>query len=136
MKRLFFFVLGWICLVMAYIGIITPGIPFSIFLIGAAYCFSKSSQKWHDWLYSHKFFGPFLTNWQKKRVFPTRFKFAMIIVMSSSLWIIWHSTGNVRATVYTGLTMLAVAIWAWKYPGSVEEYDRRKATGKSIGWIK
>ena len=56
---------------MAYVGVVVPGIPFSIFLVFAAYCFAKSSKKWHDWLYNHKYFGPFLTNWVEKKVFPT-----------------------------------------------------------------
>ena len=36
-------------------------------------------------LYNHKHFGPFLTNWVEKRIFPQRMKYAMVLVMSSSL---------------------------------------------------
>jgi len=32
--------------------------------------------------------------------------------------------------------MLGVAIWAWKYPGTIEEHDRRIKAGEKIGWIK
>jgi hypothetical protein len=32
--------------------------------------------------------------------------------------------------------MLFWLVWAWRYPGSVEEYDRRKKEGKKIGWFK
>jgi hypothetical protein len=32
--------------------------------------------------------------------------------------------------------MMLVAVWAWRFPSSVEEYDSRKAQGKKIGWIK
>ena len=68
-KRIIWFSLGMLSLGMAYIGVVTPGIPFSIFLVFAAYCFAKSSKKWHDWIYNHKYFGPFLTNWVNYRVF-------------------------------------------------------------------
>ena len=134
MKKAVFFVLGWFCLVMAYIGLVTPGIPFSIFLVGAAYCFSKSSERMHKWIYSHPRFGPFLTNWGEKRVFPQRGKYAMILVMSSSL-VIMALTVPIKGVVYTGIFMACVATWAWRFPSSVEEYDRRIANGKKIGWF-
>lgn len=134
MKKAVFFVLGWFCLVMAYIGLVTPGIPFSIFLVGAAYCFSKSSERMHKWIYSHPRFGPFLTNWGEKRVFPQRGKYAMILVMSSSL-VIMALTVPIKGVIYTAITMLLVAIWAWRFPRSVEEYDKRIEQGRKIGWF-
>jgi hypothetical protein len=32
--------------------------------------------------------------------------------------------------------MIIVAAWALKYPGSVEEYNERKAKGEKIGWFR
>lgn len=135
MKKAIFFVLGWLCLIMAYIGIVTPGIPFSIFLVGAAYCFARSSKRMEDWIYNHKHFGPFLLNWENKRVFPQKAKFAMIAVMSSSL-IIMYFTVPFTAVIYSAIFMFLVAVWAWRYPGSVEEWWRRKDAGEKIGWTK
>jgi uncharacterized membrane protein YbaN (DUF454 family) len=117
-----------VSLAMAYIGFITPGIPFLIFLVFSAYCFSKSSQKMHDWLYNHKHFGPFLTNWVEKRIFPQRMKYAMVLVMSSSLAFLWFTTYNLTAVLWSGGFMAAVAIWAWRYPGSEEAFRARNDT--------
>ena len=124
-KRALWYAAGILSLGMAYIGFITPGIPFSIFLVFSAYAFSKSSQKMHDWLYNHKHFGPFLTNWTEKRIFPTRLKYAMVIVMSVNLGAIWLLTANVMATFWSGVFMTLVGIWAWRYPGSEEEYNKK-----------
>ena len=135
MKKGIFFVLGWICLIMAYIGLVTPGIPFSIFLVGAAYCFARSSQRMENWIYNHKHFGPFLTNWEKKRVFPQRGKYAMILVMSSSL-IIMSFFVPFRGILFSGIFMALVAVWAWRYPSTVEEWQRRKDNNEKIGWFK
>jgi len=135
-KKYLWMGLGFLSLGMAYVGVIVPGIPFSIFLVFAAYCFAKSSKKWHDWLYNHKYFGPFLTNWTQKKVFPTWAKYMMIAVMSSSLVFLWFSTGNIKAVAWSGGFMALVAIWAWRYPGSVEEQERRVAAGKKIAWLK
>ena len=135
-KKYLWMGLGFLSLGMAYVGVVVPGIPFSIFLVFAAYCFAKSSKKWHDWLYNHKYFGPFLTNWTQKKVFPTWAKYMMVAVMSSSLAFLWFSTGNIKAVAWSGGFMALVAIWAWRYPGSVEEQERRVAAGKKIAWLK
>jgi len=135
MKKALFFIIGWFCLIMAYIGIVTPGIPFSIFLVGAAYCFARSSKKMEAWLYNHKHFGPFLTNWEKKRVFPQKGKYAMVAVMSSSL-IIMMFLVPIKGVIYSGIMMALVAVWAWRYPSTVEEWQRRVDSGEKIGWVK
>ena len=127
-------VLGFLSLGMAYIGVITPGIPYSIFVVFAAYCFAKGSPKMHAWLYNHKLFGPFLTNWGTKRVFPHKMKYFMLAMMTTSL-IIMSFTVPIKGVVYTGIFMFVVAVWAWRFPGSVDEYDNRIAAGKKIGWF-
>ena len=133
-KRFLWKILGFISLGMAYVGLITPGIPYSPFVVFAAYCFAKGSPKMHAWLYNHKIFGPFLTNWVEKRVFPTKMKFFMLAMMSTSL-IIMSFTVPVRGVVYTGIFMAFVAVWAWRYPSSVEEHDKRIVEGQKIGWF-
>jgi uncharacterized protein len=135
MKNLFWKIVGFLSLGLAYIGIITPGIPWSIFVVFSAYCFAKSSPKMHKWIYEHRLFGPFLTNWQTKKVFPLKAKYFMILTMSSSL-VIMAFTVPVVGVVATALTMVLVAVWAWRYPSTVEEYQRRKDAGEKIGWIK
>jgi len=96
-RKLFWNILGFISLGLAYVGVVTPGMPYSIFVVFAAYCFSKGSERMHRWIYNHKLFGPFLTNWGQKAL---------------------------------------VAVWAWRFPGSVEEHQRRVDTGARIGWFK
>ena len=135
-KKALWFTLGMICLGIAYIGVVTPGIPWSTPTVGAAYCFAKSNKKWHDWIMNHKLFGPFLRNWSEKRVFPTAGKWAMVITMDCSLIILWFTTGNYWLVVGIATMMLLVAIWAWRYPGSVEEWQRRAEEGSKIGWFK
>jgi uncharacterized membrane protein YbaN (DUF454 family) len=136
MKKLFWNILGFISLGLAYLGVITPGMPYSIFVVFAAYCFSKGSERMHRWIYNHKLFGPFLTNWGEKRVFPTKMKFFMLAMMSSSLVIMFFTGVKPVGILSTAVFMALVAVWAWRFPSSVEEYDSRKAQGKKIGWIK
>ena len=133
-KKFLWKCLGFCSLGMAYVGVVTPGIPYSPFLVFAAYCFAKGSPRMHAWLYNHKLFGPFLTNWSEKRVFPLRMKYFMLAMMSTSL-IIMSFTVPMRGVVYTGIFMALVAVWAWRYPSSVEAYDQRITDGKKVGWF-
>ena len=135
-KKYAYIALGLFCVGMAYIGFVVPGIPFSIFLVIAAWAFAKSSPRLHNWLYNHPWFGEFLTNWTEKRVFPQKGKYAMVLVMSSSLAFLWFSTGNVKAALWSGSFMALVAIATWRYPATVEEHERRTKLGKRIGWFK
>jgi len=134
-KRFLWKILGFISLGMAYVGLVTPGIPYSCFIVAAAYCFAKGSPKMHAWLYNHKLFGPFLTNWNTKRVFPNKMKYFMLAMMTSSLLIMWFTGVKPIGILSTGIFMLFVAVWAWRWPGSVEEHDKRIAEGKKIGWF-
>ncbi len=128
--------IGFLCVGLAYIGVVTPGIPFSIFLVIAAWAFAKSSPKMEAWLYNHPWFGKFLTNWNKKRVFPTKGKYLMLLVMASTIIFTWFATGNIKAILWSGGAMALVAIWAWRYPGSVEEHKRRVDAGEKVAWLK
>ena len=128
-------ILGITSIGMAYVGLVTPGIPWSIFVVFAAYCFAKSSPAMHSWIYSHKIFGPFLTNWTTKKVFPLRAKYFMIATMASSLIII-GVTLPIIAAASIAVIMGTVAIWTWRFPSTVEEHDARVANGDKIGWFK
>ena len=135
-KKALWTALGLCSLGMAYIGVITPGMPYSIWVVFAAYCFSKGSERMHRWIYNHKLFGPFLTNWNQKRVFPTKMKFFMLAMMTTSLAIMFFSGVKLIGIISTACFMALVAVWAWRFPGSVEEHQRRVDAGKKIGWLK
>ena len=135
-KKALWFTLGMLLLGVAYIGVVTPGIPWSTPTVGAAYCFAKSSKKWHDFLMNHRLFGPFLRNWGEKRVFPTYGKWAMVITMDISLIILWFTTNNWKLVGGVAIGMALCAVWALRYPSSVEEHDQRKQQGRKIGWFK
>ena len=136
LKKALWFAAGIIFLGIAFVGIYLPGLPWSTPAVIAAYCFSKSSERMHRWLYNHKLFGPFLTGWSDKRIFPTKFKYFMVVTMCTSLTIMWFTTGNLVAIYWTGAFMFLVCVWGWRYPGSEAVYQQRKAAGKRIAWLK
>lgn len=130
------FCLGMLCLGIAYLGTIVPGLPWTTPAFLAMLCFAKSSDRWHNWLLNHKLFGPFLREWQEKKVYPTKIKWIMFISMVISLGILIVTTQNWKLCIGVGLFMAFWMIWAIRYPGSAAEFERRKSLGLRIGWLK
>lgn len=136
LSKALWFATGILCIGVAFIGVIVPGIPWSTPTVIAAYCFARSSDRMHSWLYRHPRFGPFLTGWQNKRIFPTKFKYFMVATMCTSLAFMWFTTGNLAAIYWTGGFMAMVCVWGWRYPGSEAEYQRRIEAGERIAWLR
>jgi uncharacterized membrane protein YbaN (DUF454 family) len=82
-KRVFFLVSGFVSLGLAIIGIFLPVLPTTPFLLLSAYCFSRSSKKWHQWLLKHKHFGKIIRDYNERRGVSLRIKIFAI----SFLWI-------------------------------------------------
>jgi hypothetical protein len=59
----------------------------------------------------------------------------MVGVMCISL-ISMYFTLPLRIVGYAAFTFILIAVWAFRFPGSEEEYERRKKAGKKIGWTK
>ena len=135
MKKWLWRGLGLLFVGFAYIGAVTPGVPTTFFALLAAWAFSKSSPAWDKWLHEHPLFGKYLNNWEKKRIYPQRGRIAMVVVMGISL-ISMYFTLPLRIVGYAAFTFILICIWAFRYPGSEAEHDRRIKAGKKIGWLK
>ena len=135
-KKYLWMTAGFLFRGSAYIGVIVPGIPWSTPSAIAAYCFGKSSERFHNYMLNHKLFGPFIKDWADGRVYPNKIKWIMFICMDASLVIFYLATQNWKATLGMGVFFALVLIWASRYPGSKEESDRRKAAGERLGWFK
>lgn len=49
---------GWGAVACAFIGVFVPGMPTTVFVLVAAYCFARSSPRFAAWLANHRWFGP------------------------------------------------------------------------------
>ena len=65
MKRALFIFLGFLSLGIGIVGIILPGLPTTPLVLLAAYFFSKSSPKFHQWLLNNKWFGKYIKDYQE-----------------------------------------------------------------------
>ncbi|MDR0656007.1 MAG: YbaN family protein [Treponema sp.] len=58
LSKIFFMAGGFLCLGLGIAGVVLPILPATPFLLGAAFCFMKSSGRLYRWLMNHKYFGP------------------------------------------------------------------------------
>ena len=80
--------IGWTMVGLGFVGILVPGLPTVPFLLVALWAFSKSSRRFHDWLYTHPRLGPPLRDWREYGVIPLKAKILAIATMMVSLaWI-------------------------------------------------
>ncbi len=77
-KRWGWFALGWTMVALGIIGAVLPVMPTTIFLIGAAACFSHSSPRFEAWLLDHRWLGPPIRNWRASGAIPLRAKIVAI----------------------------------------------------------
>lgn len=59
--------LGFFFIGLAALGAFLPLLPTTPFLLLAAACFAKSSERWHQWLLNNRTFGPILQRWEQNR---------------------------------------------------------------------
>lgn len=67
-------VLGLIFTGLGFLGIFLPVLPTVPFLILAAACFARSSERLEHWLLAHPRFGPLLSDWRERGAIPWRAK--------------------------------------------------------------
>lgn len=76
-----FRLLGFAFLGLGILGVVLPLLPATPFILLAAACFARSSQKWHDWLMANNTFGPMVRNWEQSRCISRRVKLIALLSM-------------------------------------------------------
>jgi hypothetical protein len=54
----------------------------------------------------------------------------------SSTGIIMSFFAPIKAVIFSAIFMALVAVWAWRYPSTVEEWQRRTDNNERIGWFR
>ena len=65
--RIFWILLGFICLGLGAVGIVLPILPTVPFFMATVFCFAKSSKRLHDWFVGTKLYKKHLDSFVKQR---------------------------------------------------------------------
>jgi len=98
---------GTICLTLGAIGIFLPILPTTPFLLLAAACYLRSSERMHKWLLNNRWFGEYIKNYQAGRGIPLKTKIIAITV----LWlaIVYSTIFVVNEILIAQIALLAIA---------------------------
>ena len=54
MSRVLLGGLGWVAVALALVGVVVPGLPTTVFVLAAAWCFARSSPRFERWLWRQR----------------------------------------------------------------------------------
>lgn len=74
---------GTFSLGLGIVGILLPLLPTTPFLLLAAACYARSSERFNNWLLNNRWFGNYLRNYWKGKGIPLKVK----VLSISFLWI-------------------------------------------------
>mgnify|MGYP000857592156 CR=1 FL=1 len=99
--------LGTVCVGLGVMGMFLPLMPTTVFLLLAAYCYSKSSEKFRTWLLTNRLCGNNITNYKSGRGITVRQKVSTCLTLWASIGLsIWLIDGK----LWVSLLLAAIAI--------------------------
>jgi len=72
---------GTLCTVLGIIGIFVPILPTTPFLLLAAACYMRSSERFYHWLINNRIFGAYVRNYIEGRGMPIKIKIFTILLL-------------------------------------------------------
>ncbi len=89
------------------VGIFLPLLPTTPFLLLAAACFIRSSDRLYDWLMNHRWFGPHIRNYREQSAVTGTAKVVTLVILwitlcCSAIWAV--------SSIYIRIFLLIVGI--------------------------
>ena len=96
-------IVGTVFVGLGIVGIFIPILPTTPFLLLAAACYARSSQRFYRWLLSNRWFGAYIDNYRHKRGMPLKMKIAIVALL-------WLTIGLSVALATQSLTVRIILI--------------------------
>lgn len=119
--RPLFFAAGWLLTALGVVGLILPLMPGTIFLIAAAWCFSRSSPRFEAWLLEHERLGPHVRRWRATGAIARKAKLVACLSMLLSFGLVAASAAPPVALWATGACLLAAGTYVASRPEPARE---------------
>ncbi len=111
--------LRWVLIISGFLltgigiaGMFLPLLPTTVFLLLAAWCFARSSEKFYNWLHKNKYFGKYLFDYRSGKgmtigskifsisvlwagilysiIFATELTYIRILLLLIAIGVTWH----------------------------------------------
>ena len=106
--RILLLIVGTICLALGTIGIFLPILPTTPFLLVAAACYLRSSERMHKWLLNNRWFGKYIRNYQEGKGIPMKTKILAITILWAT--ILFSAFYALNEILIAQVALFAVAI--------------------------
>ena len=117
---------GIACVGIGALGVITPVLPTTPFLLVAAACFARASPRAYQRLLANPTFGPLIRDWREHRAIPRRAKRTAIAAIVAT---IGTSVVFFVEPLWLDLLLLAIGAtlctWIWRQRTLYSEPKRR-----------
>ncbi len=110
--------LGWLCVALGLIGAVLPLLPTTVFLILAAYFFSKGSPRLRHWLIEHAHFGPPIRAWEDTGSIAPKFKMIAVGMMAVTFSASVLFALPAKVLIIQAVCMSAAAIYVLTRPNT------------------
>src|SRR5690349_13464177 len=98
---------GTLCTCLVILGIFFPILPTTPFLLLAAYCYGRGSERFYGWLVHRSPFGTYIRNYRERRGIPLKQKVMSIIF----LWLtIGFAIGFTATTWWVQAFLVGIAV--------------------------
>jgi uncharacterized protein len=77
-------VIGTVALAFGVAGLVLPVLPTTPFLLLAAACYARASQRLYTWLLGRRALGPIITEWRRSRSLPPRVKSRALVAVAAT----------------------------------------------------
>ena len=109
-------IIGWLAVALGTLGVFLPLLPTTPFILLAAWCFARSSPRFHHWLLYRSWFGGYLRHWQRYKAMPPGAKpraIALILLtFAISLWLV----NMLWVRLLLLVILCALLIFMWRIP--------------------
>ncbi len=100
-------VCGSISVGLGVIGIVVPLLPTTPFLLLAAACYIRSSDRFYNWLINSKYLGAYIRNYRENKAMDIRLKILLIVLLWAA---ILFSAFNVLEASFYRIILIIIAI--------------------------
>jgi len=107
-KRHLLLIAGTLSLAVGIVGIFVPILPTTPFLLLAAGCYLRSSQRFYNWLMGNRLLGAYIRNYLEGRGMPIKVKLFTIILLWATIGVSIWLTSKLIITVI--LLIVAVGV--------------------------